>query len=174
MTIKVRFAPSPTGNLHVGNLRTALLNKLLSMSAVGGIFMLRLDDTDAERSKEEYADNIKADLEWLGLTWQESARQSERMGRYEEVFHDFLEKGLIYACYETAEELEYKRRRQLTRGLPPVYDRAALIYRPMILPLTRPRVANPIIALNCLMKPWSLMILCAGNNALKAAIYPTL
>lgn len=126
MTIKVRFAPSPTGNLHVGNLRTALLNKLLSMSAVGGIFMLRLDDTDAERSKEEYADNIKADLEWLGLTWQESARQSERMGRYEEVFHDFLEKGLIYACYETAEELEYKRRRQLTRGLPPVYDRAAL------------------------------------------------
>lgn len=126
MTIKVRFAPSPTGNLHVGNLRTALLNKLLSMSVAGGIFMLRLDDTDNERSKQEYADNIKADLEWLGLTWQESAKQSERMGRYEEVFNDFLEKGLIYACYETAEELEYKRRRQLTRGLPPVYDRAAL------------------------------------------------
>ncbi|MFV0430609.1 MAG: glutamate--tRNA ligase [Alphaproteobacteria bacterium] len=126
MSIKVRFAPSPTGNLHVGNLRTALLNKLLSLSVKDGIFMLRLDDTDVERSKKEYEDNIRTDLEWLGLNWQQMAKQSERMGRYEQVFDDFCQKELIYPCYETSEELEYKRRRLLTRGLPPVYDRGAL------------------------------------------------
>lgn len=125
MTVKVRFAPSPTGKLHVGNLRTALFNKLLALHE-GGIFMLRIDDTDRERSTKENEQSIKQDLEWLGLTWQETANQWDRMERYINVFDELYAKGLVYACYETAEELEYKRKRLLNRGLPPVYDRAAL------------------------------------------------
>ncbi len=123
--MRLRFAPSPTGNLHVGNLRTALLNKLHCQKH-NACFILRLDDTDAQRSTEEFANNIMEDLQWLNLSWQETYKQSERIARYEEVFSQFLEQGLLYPCYETPEELEYKRRRQMTLGKPPVYDRSAL------------------------------------------------
>ncbi len=125
MTVKVRFAPSPTGKLHVGNLRTALFNKLLALHT-NGIFMLRIDDTDEERSTKENEESIKRDLEWLGLNWQETANQWDRMERYVSLFDELYAKGFVYACYETAEELEYKRKRLLNRGLPPVYDRSAL------------------------------------------------
>ncbi len=125
MTIKVRFAPSPTGKLHVGNLRTALFNKLLTLHK-DGVFMLRIDDTDRERSTAENEQSIKEDLKWLGLNWQETINQWDRMERYVNIFDELLAKGLVYGCYETAEELEYKRKRLLNRGLPPVYDRSAL------------------------------------------------
>ncbi len=125
MVVKVRFAPSPTGRLHVGNLRTALLNKLLALH-MSGVFMLRIDDTDKERSTKDNEEAIKRDLQWLGLSWQETANQSERLDRYEEVFNMLKDQGLIYACYETAEELEYKRRRLLSRHKAPVYDREGL------------------------------------------------
>lgn len=123
--ILTRFAPSPTGLLHIGNVRTALVCYLLSKSQ-GGQFMLRLDDTDTERSKAEYAEQIQKDLQWLGLEWDQFARQSERMDRYEEVKRELIKLGRVYPCYETQEELEIKRKMQLGRGLPPVYDRAAL------------------------------------------------
>lgn len=125
MTILTRFAPSPTGYLHIGNVRTALVCYLLTKSQ-GGEFMLRLDDTDTERSKSEYAEQIQKDLKWLGLEWDQFARQSERMDRYEEVKRELIKAGRVYACYETQEELEIKRKMLLGRGLPPVYDRAAL------------------------------------------------
>lgn len=125
MTITVRFAPSPTGLLHIGNVRTALLNWLYAKSN-SGKFILRLDDTDKERSKEEYADAIKQDLEWLGLKWDRVERQSDRLERYSEVVEKLKADGKLYACYETPEELEFKRRRQRARGKPPVYDRAGL------------------------------------------------
>lgn len=123
--ILTRFAPSPTGLLHIGNVRTALVCYLLSKSQ-GGEFMLRLDDTDTERSKAEYAEQIQKDLRWLGLDWDQFARQSERMDRYEEVKRELIKAGRMYPCYETQEELEIKRKMLLGRGLPPVYDRAAL------------------------------------------------
>ncbi len=122
MAMKVRFAPSPTGFLHIGNVRTALLNWLLAKSQ-GGQFLLRMDDTDLERSTQEYADSIREDLTWLGMTWDEEERQACRLDRYDEVGKQLEERGLLYACYETPEELEYKRRRQRARGLPPIYDR---------------------------------------------------
>ena len=125
MSIKTRFAPSPTGFLHVGNARAALFCYLFAKAA-NGAFMLRYDDTDAARSTSEYADAIAEDLRWLGLTPDETARQSERFARYEAAFSDLVARGLVYACYESPEELEKKRKRQLARGLPPVYDRAAL------------------------------------------------
>ena len=125
MSIKTRFAPSPTGFLHVGNARAALFCYLFAKAA-NGAFMLRYDDTDAARSTPEYADAIAEDLRWLGLTPDETARQSERFARYEAAFSDLVARGLVYACYESPEELEKKRKRQLARGLPPVYDRAAL------------------------------------------------
>ncbi len=121
----VRFAPSPTGLIHIGNVRTALLNWLFAKKE-GGRFVLRFDDTDTERSKEEYITAIRDDLRWLGLSWDEEVRQSERLARYDEVAENLKQKGLLYACYETAEEIERRRRRQMARGLPPVYDRAAL------------------------------------------------
>lgn len=122
---KVRFAPSPTGRLHVGNIRTALMNWMFAKKG-GGAFMLRLDDTDQERSTDEFADGIKADLEWLGLTFDDTAKQSDRFDRYAEVAAELKEKGLLYPCYETADELDRKRKIQRSRGKPPVYDRAAL------------------------------------------------
>lgn len=125
MTIKTRFAPSPTGNLHVGNIRTALHNWLFARKN-GGQFLLRLDDTDAARSKEEYVDAIRADLAWLGLNPDEEARQSQRFDRYEQRFEELRASGRIYPAFETAQELDLKRKIQLGRGKPPIYDRAAL------------------------------------------------
>lgn len=125
MTVTVRFAPSPTGKLHVGNVRAALWNWLFARSR-GGKFILRIDDTDRERSTKAYEDGIRADLAWLGLEWDETFKQSERFADYDEVSAALRAKGLLYACYESAEELERKRRLQRTRGLPPVYDRAAI------------------------------------------------
>ncbi|MEC9250510.1 MAG: glutamate--tRNA ligase [Pseudomonadota bacterium] len=122
---KVRFAPSPTGKLHVGNVRTALFNYLFARKA-GGTFVLRIDDTDLERSTREYEDGIRTDLTWLGMTWDETFKQSERFDRYNAAAEDLKAKGLLYACYETGEELDRKRRLQMANGRPPVYDRAAL------------------------------------------------
>jgi glutamyl-tRNA synthetase len=124
MTV-TRFAPSPTGYLHVGNLRTALFNFLIARKA-GGQFILRLDDTDPERSKQEYADGIMEDLEWLGLTWDRVERQSARLERYEAAADELRARGRFYECFETPTELDLKRKKQLNMGRPPVYDRAAL------------------------------------------------
>ncbi|MFC0283128.1 glutamate--tRNA ligase [Camelimonas abortus] len=121
----VRFAPSPTGYLHIGNARTALLNALLARRE-GGRFILRLDDTDRARSREEYADAIREDLAWLGVTPDAVFRQSQRGALYEAAAARLRAAGRLYPCYETAGELERRRRLQLARGLPPVYDRAAL------------------------------------------------
>ncbi len=123
--VKVRFAPSPTGHMHIGNTRTALFNWLLARK-LGGRFMLRIDDTDRERSRAEYEQSLREVLTWLGLTWEEEARQSARMARYDEVVARLKAEGRVYACYETAEELEVMRKRLLSRGLPPIYDRSAL------------------------------------------------
>ena len=125
MTIKTRFAPSPTGHLHVGNIRTALHNWMFAKKE-GGTFLLRLDDTDAERSKEEYVDAIRADLAWLGLASDEEQRQSARFDRYEEHLAKLKADGRVYPAYETAQELDLKRKIQLGRGKPPIYDRGAL------------------------------------------------
>ena len=124
MTV-TRFAPSPTGHLHVGNLRAALLNWAIARRA-GGTFVLRLDDTDPERSREEYADGIRRDLEWLGLTWDRLERQSERLDRYAEAAGRLRADGRLYEAFETPGELDLKRRKQMGMGRPPVYDRAAL------------------------------------------------
>ena len=123
--IRLRFAPSPTGRLHLGNARAAVVNYLFAKSH-GGEFMLRIDDTDIERSTKEFEDGIYADLKWLGLNWDLTAKQSERMGRYAEVFDILLAAERLYPCYETAEELDIKRKIQLSRGKPPIYDRGAL------------------------------------------------
>jgi glutamyl-tRNA synthetase len=124
MTV-VRFAPSPTGHLHVGNIRMALANWLHARST-GGRFILRLDDTDQERSTLEFATSIEADLNWLGLEWDQLERQSARMDRYREILEALKTAGRVYACYETSEELDYKRKRQLSQGKPPIYDRSGL------------------------------------------------
>lgn len=121
----LRFAPSPTGLLHVGNVRTALINWLYAKS-LGGSFLLRIDNTDRERSKEEYTQGIKQELTWLGITWDEYAEQIDRVGRYSEIVQQLTEAGRLYPCFETQEELEVKRKLQLGRGQPPIYDRAAL------------------------------------------------
>ena len=123
--IAVRFAPSPTGRLHVGNARAALFNWLFAKRS-GGKFMLRMDDTDDERSTAEFAAGIEADMAWLGLTHDIFARQSERLAAYEAAAAKLKADGRLYPAYETATELDRKRKRQMARGLPPVYDRAAL------------------------------------------------
>ena len=123
--VKVRFAPSPTGNLHVGNLRTALVNYLFARRA-NGHFMLRIDDTDTERSTPEFEASIRADLTWMGMGWDSEDRQSQRLERYDEALRRLVADGRAYACYETQEELALKRKAQLSAGRPPVYDRAAL------------------------------------------------
>jgi len=125
MVTVTRFAPSPTGTLHVGNIRTALHNWLLARKD-GGTFLLRIDDTDAERSREEYVEAIRADLAWLGMVPDGEERQSARTAIYEREFTRLVEAGRVYRCYETAQELELKRKVLLGRGLPPIYDRAAL------------------------------------------------
>ena len=129
MTVITRFAPSPTGHLHVGNIRAALHNWLWARKS-GGRFLLRLDDTDLERSRPEYADAIRADLTWLGLHWDAEEKQSERFALYEERFEALKALGRVYAAYETAQELDLRRKVLLGRGLPPVYDRAALSLTP--------------------------------------------
>ncbi|MER2519141.1 MAG: glutamate--tRNA ligase [Bdellovibrionales bacterium] len=125
MSVLVRFAPSPTGLLHIGNIRSALFNWLFARRQ-GGKFMLRLDDTDRERSTEAFARGIERDMTWLGLTWDVFARQSDRLDRYRETLEKLKESGRVYPCYETQAELDLKRKTQLGRGLPPVYDRSAL------------------------------------------------
>ncbi len=125
MTITVRFAPSPTGLLHLGNARTAIVNWLFARSH-GGRFILRIDDTDEGRSEERFVEAIRQDLRWLGLVWDEEHRQSERVSDYEAAFEKLRAAGRVYPCYETPEELEAKRQAQRTKGLPPRYDRAAL------------------------------------------------
>lgn len=122
MTVITRFAPSPTGTLHVGNVRTALHNWLWARKH-GGRFLLRIDDTDLERSKEEYVDAIRADLAWLGFDIDGEERQSARFALYEGEFAKLKAAGRVYACYETPEELDIRRKILLSRGLPPVYER---------------------------------------------------
>lgn len=124
-TVVTRFAPSPTGRLHVGNIRTALHNWLWARKH-GGRFLLRLDDTDLARSTEAFADAIHADLEWLGLSPDGACRQSDRFALYEARFEELRAAGRVYPAYESAEELELKRKILAGRGLPPIYDRAAL------------------------------------------------
>lgn len=125
MTFKVRFAPSPTGMMHIGNARMALVNYLYAKKE-GGTFLLRVDDTDQERSKPEYEQAIKDAMNWLGLSWDEEEHQSARMDRYEDVFEKLKADGLVYDCYETPEELEFMRKRLRSRGKAPIYDRSAL------------------------------------------------
>ena len=120
-----RFAPSPSGLLHVGNVRTALLNYLVSKKD-NGHFILRIDDTDTERSKDKFINNIKQDLNWLGLNYDEYYQQSERIKLYDEAFELLKNKELVYPCFETPDELDKKRKRLIARRMPPVYDRAAL------------------------------------------------
>ncbi|HEY0114391.1 MAG TPA: glutamate--tRNA ligase family protein, partial [Allosphingosinicella sp.] len=125
MNVVTRFAPSPTGRLHVGNLRTAIHNMLFARRH-GGRFLLRIDDTDRARSDEAYVDAIRADLAWLGIIADDEVRQSARFDLYDAALARLREAGRVYPAYETAQELELKRKVALGRGLPPVYDRAAL------------------------------------------------
>jgi len=125
MKMKLRFAPSPTGNLHVGNARTALVNYLFSKCNKGEM-LLRIDDTDPERSKTEYEENIKKDLNWLGIFWEYTDRQSLKIDQYNNALNKLFEIGRAYRCYETPEELSLKRKAQLISGKPPVYDRQAM------------------------------------------------
>src|SRR5580704_14025006 len=116
MTVAVRIAPSPTGLLHIGNIRAALFNYLFARKH-GGTFMLRLDDTDRERSTQQFADAIERDLKWLGLTWDTFAKQSDRLTRYQEILDRLKADGRVYPCFETQAELDLKRKTQLGRGL---------------------------------------------------------
>jgi glutamyl-tRNA synthetase len=125
MSTIVRFAPSPTGRIHIGNARTAILNWLMAQKEKGQ-FILRYDDTDTARSTQEFADGIAADLDWLGIKPGRVEWQSKRFSRYDEVAAGLRKRGFLYPCYETADELDRRRKRQQARGLPPVYDRAAL------------------------------------------------
>ena len=121
----VRFAPSPTGRIHIGNARAALLNWLFALKT-GGQFILRYDDTDTARSTQEFANGIATDVAWLGIVPHRVEWQSKRFDRYDAVADDLRSRGFLYPCYETADELDRRRKRQQARGLPPVYDRAAL------------------------------------------------
>lgn len=129
MSVRVRIAPSPTGRIHVGNVRTALMNWLFARQH-GGMFMLRIDDTDLARSTAANEQAIYDDFNWLGLTWQETARQSDRFARYDAARDTLLAAGLLYPCYETEDELERKRKLAELNGRPPLYDRAALKLTP--------------------------------------------
>lgn len=115
MTVRVRFAPSPTGHMHVGNLRTALVTWLFARRH-GGHYLLRIDDTDLERSKLEYEEEIETALVWMGLVWDEKARQRDRLDRYKEVIEKLKADGRLYPCYETPEELSLRRKALLTQG----------------------------------------------------------
>lgn len=130
MVVRVRFAPSPTGLLHIGNARAALMNWLFArhyaLKGEEATFLLRLDDTDPERSDPLYAKAIEEDLAWLGLTHDQFARQSDRFDKYDQAVAHLKASGRLYPCYEAPEELDFKRKRQLARHEPPIYDRAAL------------------------------------------------
>ena len=136
MTVVTRFAPSPTGRLHVGNIRTALHNFLWARRH-GGRFLLRIDDTDAARSTDDFVNAIRDDLRWLGLEWNAEARQSARFALYEERFETLKAAGRVYPCYDTPEELDLRRKVLLGRGLPPVYER-----RPVDAPVPEGRAAH--------------------------------
>lgn len=125
MTIITRFAPSPTGFLHVGNMRTAIISWLHARVS-GGKFVLRIDDTDTARSKKEYEDEILADLKWMGINWDQMVRQSDRFDKYEAAKQKLIADGRLYKCFETQEEIDLKRKVLINRGLPPIYDREAL------------------------------------------------
>jgi len=125
MTVKVRFAPSPTGRLHVGNIRTGLINWLFAKGQ-DGVFVLRIDDTDLERSTKAYEEGIETDLTWLGMTWDERDNQSARFALYQDAADRLKASGRLYPAYDTPEELDLRRKVQLSRGHPPIYDRAAL------------------------------------------------
>lgn len=125
MTVAVRFAPSPTGVLHVGSVRTALIVWLCARKNNGN-FMLRIDDTDLQRSKEENVDDIMAGLKWLGLDWDRFARQRDRAENYDIAIQKLKDNGRLYPCYETEDELALKRKALLSRSMPPIYDREAL------------------------------------------------
>lgn len=125
MSVKTRFAPSPTGLLHVGNIRTALISYLFS-KANNGEFYLRIDDTDLVRSKEEYSESIKEDLKWLGIDWNKTFKQSDRYEAYSKAMKKLIEQKRLYPCFETPQEIEIKRKIRLSRGLPPIYDRESL------------------------------------------------
>jgi glutamyl-tRNA synthetase len=127
MITRLRFAPSPTGRLHVGNARTALLNWLFARSQ-GGEMLLRIDDTDTARSTKEFEAAIETDLQWLGLQWEHRANQSARFAAYEKAAEALKAAGLLYACYETEEELDRRRKIAQATGKPPIYDRAGLRY----------------------------------------------
>ncbi len=127
--IKIRFAPSPTGMLHIGNARTALISWLFAR-ANNGNFLLRIDDTDQVRSKKEYEEAIENGLSWLGMDWDRKARQRDRSNIYEAKIEQLKADGRLYPCYESAEELDLKRKSQLSRKLPPIYDREALNLTP--------------------------------------------
>lgn len=129
MSVTVRFAPSPTGYIHIGNVRTALFNWLFACQNEGQ-FVLRYDDTDVVRSKKEYADQIARDLDWLGIKPNRVEYQSKRMDAYDAAAQKLKDAGKLYACYETAEELDRRRKIRLGRKLPPVYGREALKYTP--------------------------------------------
>ena len=120
-----RFAPSPTGYIHIGNLRAALFNYAIARQN-GGTFVLRIDDTDPIRSKDEYVQGIKDDLTWLGIAWDRVEHQSKRMDKYLDAKQKLIDMGRLYECFETPVELDLKRKKQLNMGKPPVYDRAAL------------------------------------------------
>ncbi len=122
MTVRVRLAPSPTGTLHLGTARTALFNWLFAKKE-GGSFLLRIEDTDIERSKEEYIKNIYEGLQWLGINWDESPTiQSERIKEHKQIIKTLLNKGLAYKCYASEEELDEMRESQRRSGLAPKYD----------------------------------------------------
>ncbi len=125
MTSFLRFAPSPTGKLHLGNARVALVNWLFARKT-GGKFLLRYDDTDKARSTQAFMDGIPIDLRWLGLDWDKEAKQSERSASYDAAAEVLRQKGFLYPCYETAEELDLKRKLARAAGRPPIYDRAAM------------------------------------------------
>ena len=121
----VRFAPSPTGYLHVGNIRLALINWLFAKKN-NGQFILRFDDTDTSRSQTKYVEAIKDDLLFLKIEWDKEARQSDQIEKYDLITQDLKSRGLLYACYETPEELDFKRKRLRSQNKPPIYDRSAL------------------------------------------------
>ena len=125
MTTKVRFAPSPTGFLHVGNIRASIINYLYAKKT-GGKFFLRLDDTDSQRVRDEYRDMIFTDMKWLGLNYDEVFKQSDRLSRYEEAKNKLLANNRLYECFETAEELNLQRKAQSASGIAPVYNRTSL------------------------------------------------
>ena len=125
MTYKSRFAPSPSGLLHIGNARSAVLNWAYILNK-GGELLLRIDDTDLERSKPEYEQSIKEHLKWLGITWSKTFNQSKRQMIYQENISKLKTCNRIYPCFESTEELSLKRKSQLTSGKPPIYDRSAL------------------------------------------------